>query len=47
MHAGMKNKPLCCYDAHSYRSRLPVDECKMPSNNASGIVIGDRSFIFL
>lgn len=42
LHLGMNNKPLSRYDPNDYRNRLPTDDCKMPANNASKIVIGDR-----
>jgi len=43
MHLGMEKKPLSIYDPHGYRNRLPVEECKMAANNASSIIIGDRT----
>ncbi len=44
----MDKKPLARYDPNSYRNRLPVEECRMPANNVSSLIIGDRSyFIFI
>ena len=40
----MEKKPLTRYDPESFRNRLPVEECKMPANNASSIIIGDRTY---
>jgi hypothetical protein len=39
----MDKKPLSRYDPNSYRNRLPVEECRMPANNVSSLIIGDRS----
>ncbi len=41
----MDKKPLSRYDPNDYRNRLPIEDCKMPANNASKIVIGDRKYI--
>ncbi len=35
MHLGMETKPLMPYDPNSKRNILPIEEVKMPSNNAS------------
>lgn len=40
----MDKKPLSRYDPNSYRNRLPVEECRMPANNVSSLIIGDRSY---
>ena len=45
MHLGMQEKPLLPYDPNCKRNILPVEECKMPANNASKIVVGDRTFL--
>jgi len=47
MHVSMEKKPLCRYDPHSYRNRLPIEECRIPANNASGVIIGDRTYFIL
>ena len=44
MHLGMEKKPFLPYDPNCKRNILPIEECKMPSNNASKIVIGDRTY---
>ena len=43
----MEKKPLTRYEPDSFRNRLPVEECKMPANNSSSIILGDRTFIIL
>ena len=43
MHLGMERKPLISYNPNCKRNLLPVEECKMPANNASNIIIGDRT----
>ena len=43
LHLGMNKKPLSRYDPNAYRSMLPIEDCKMAANNASSIIIGDRT----
>ncbi len=43
----MSKKPLCRYDPSAYRNRLPTEDCRMPANNASSIIIGDRTLIYI
>lgn len=33
------------YEPNCKRNLLPVEECKLPANNASQIIIGDRTFL--
>ena len=40
----MEKKPLKPYEPNCKRNLLPVEECKMPANNASSIIIGDRTY---
>ena len=42
MHHGMDKKPLVPYHPDNKRNILPVEEVKMPANNASKVQIGDR-----
>lgn len=45
MHLGMDKKPLVGYEPNCKRNLLPVEEVKLPANNASQIIIGDRTYI--